>query len=140
MRIENVPNRLDELFRERGHDPSTADASAVWEAFCQLAQERIDGLHPGMDDDLLLFEVGPGDSDEVLLVDIERQYGGEGNMQSLLCRLSYPAGAAPSNREVQIWGRPGQESSAWIGQVEQSPHAPLLRTSPTSLLIRHSRI
>jgi hypothetical protein len=61
-------------------------------------------------------------------VDIERQYGGDGAMRSILCSFAYPPNE--STRGAQEWGRPGEDAGDWIARVEASPAFALLSRPP----------
>jgi hypothetical protein len=139
VRVDDVPERLRTLLREAGGDPAAPPAGVAWACFQRLAQDRIDGLDPDWDEDLLLFEAHR-DSDGTLTVDVERQYGGEGEMRSLLCRVTAGPDALPGTRGVQLWGRPGTAADEWIGQVEATEHAALLHDPAARAAISASRI
>lgn len=131
MRIDDAPDRLRELLRDAGSDPA-----AAWEAFGAFARETIDGLAPDADEDLLLFEAHR-DADGTLTIDLERQYGPEGDMRSALCTFTYPAGSA---RGAQVWGRPGAGARKWIAEVEATEAFSCLSGPPSSVEVACGRI
>jgi hypothetical protein len=138
MRADDVPARFSALVREAGDDPAAPGAAVAWACFRRLADERIDGLDPEQDEDLLLFEADRGD-DGALTVDVERQYGGEGEMRSLLCRVTAGRDALPGARGVQLWGRPGA-AGEWVERVEATEHAGLLRDPSARARVSAGRI
>lgn len=139
MEIDDVPERFRALVREAGGDPAAPDAPLAWDCFQRLARERIGGLDPDRDEDLLLFEADR-DDDGTLTADVERQYGGEGGMRSLLCRVTAGPRAVPDARGVQLWGRPGEAADEWIERVEATDYAALLHDAATRAEISAGRI
>jgi hypothetical protein len=117
---------------EAGTSPDAPDPGPAWAAFGRFARERIAGLDPERDEDLLLFEVTRtrhgSDGEPAVQIDLERQYGGEGAMRSILCSFAYGMEAAVPG--AQAWGRPGADAEAWIARVEAAPAFALLSRAP----------
>jgi hypothetical protein len=127
MRVPEAEGRLLEMLGAAGLDPRRLDPLAAWSVFQEFANERVEGVGPNSDDDMLLFECGVYDwSDgkgprfnwgfvrQFTLYDADGEYD---HMEQLHLKLFFPVSPALEAIEVPgIWS--GRERAAWARDVE----------------------